>query len=112
MLMRGAVRPAAWRALTALTALTGLTAMAGVHAGTLPGAACDAPLHSPQARRYELQGTTVLSMSVLAAGKPADVEVARSSGWKMLDADTVKLAATCPNSRVRDGAGIDSQKRR
>ena len=83
------------RCVLLLAALACSGAHTGAHAGTLPLAACDAPVHSPQATRYELQGTTELTLNVLDSGKAANVYVTRSSGWKMLDADAVKLAATC-----------------
>lgn len=75
--------------------LLALLAGGAVHAEALPLASCAAPQHSIEAKRYELQGTTTLALDVDADGKAANVKVAASSGWKLLDADALKLAASC-----------------
>lgn len=85
-------------------ALLAIASSGALHAQTLPLSACKAPVHSPEAKRYELQGTTRLAFNVDQYGMAASISVARSSGWKLLDAESVKLAATC-RFRQPEGPG-------
>jgi TonB family protein len=72
-----------------------------VQAGELPLAACNTVRYSPEATRYQMQGTTVLNLTMNPAGKPIKATIASSSGWKTLDADALRLARSC---RFGDGA--------
>ncbi len=76
-------------------------------ADSLPLSACDAPVHSPEARRYELQGTTRLALSVGPDRKASNVSVAASSGSALLDAASVKLAASCRFAQPAAAATLD-----
>lgn len=95
MLSRAIILLAAW--------LAGGT----VHAEALPLSSCAAPVYSPEATRYELQGTTVLALSVGDDGRAANVSVAASSGSKLLDAASVKLAASCRFAKTSAAATLD-----
>lgn len=57
--------------------------------------ACNPPEWSQEARRYELEGTTVLQYSVDGEGRPSSVRVARSSGWKILDQMAIRAMGGC-----------------
>lgn len=72
-----------------------------VQAGELPLAACNQVRYSPEATRYQMQGTTVLNLTMNPAGKPIKGTIATSSGWSTLDADALRLARSC---RFGDGA--------
>lgn len=56
---------------------------------------CGAPAYSAEALRYEMEGTTGLDFSLTAQGLPAEIRVAASSGYAMLDAASVALLANC-----------------
>lgn len=57
--------------------------------------ACTPAEWTQEARRYELEGTTVIQYSVDDEGRPTAVRVARSSGWKILDQMAVRAMAGC-----------------
>lgn len=79
-----------------------LLSLAGAaQAGELPPASCNRVRYSPEAARYQMQGTTVLNLTLNPAGKPIKGTIATSSGWKTLDADALRLARSC---RFGDGA--------
>ncbi len=64
--------------------------------------ACDPPVWTQEALRYELEGTTVLQHDVDDDGRPSSVRVARSSGWKVLDHMAIRAMASCRFSPSTD----------
>jgi len=66
--------------------------------------ACATPVMPKEALRYELSGETRLLLDLDDAGKPTNLRVTRSSGWRMLDAASVKAAATCRYAPPTDPA--------
>jgi len=91
--------------MRAAAALLAIASSGALHAQSLPLSACKAPVHSPEAKRYEMQGTTRLAFKMDQYSTPTGITVARSSGWKLLDAESVKLAATCRFPQPEGAAG-------
>jgi TonB family protein len=104
-----------------------ILAAAGAFAAGLPGACAAAqsaaassatPARKPcagaeyplEARRYELEGITTLRYRVAPDGHVADVQVAGSSGWKLLDDAAIRTIQACvftPEQAARaDGAAL------
>jgi TonB family protein len=65
---------------------------------------CDQPAWDREARRYELEGETVLSFDLDDEGRPANARVLRSSGWTLLDAMSLRAIGTCRYAPPRDPA--------
>ncbi len=57
--------------------------------------ACTPAQWPDEARRYELEGTTVLQYDVDDQGHPSAIRVSRSSGWKVLDYAAVGAMRSC-----------------
>jgi protein TonB len=97
-------------------------ALVGLHAG--PAAAQAAPAseassarkpcagaeYPQEARRYELEGITTLRYRLGPDGRVGDVQVAKSSGWKLLDDAAIRTIRACtftPEQAARaDGAAL------
>ncbi|NHZ79849.1 hypothetical protein F2P44_11250 [Massilia sp. CCM 8695] len=62
-------------------------------AGKLPSA-CTRPDWPPEARRYDLEGTTVLDYRI-REWRIAEVKVRKSSGWPILDAAAARSLHAC-----------------
>ena len=62
-------------------------------AGRLPSA-CTRPDWPPEAKRYDLEGTTVLDYRI-REWRIADVKVRKPSGWPILDAAAVRGLQAC-----------------
>ncbi|ATQ78066.1 hypothetical protein CR152_28830 [Massilia violaceinigra] len=62
-------------------------------ADRLPSA-CTRPDWPPEARRYDLEGTTVLAYRI-REWRIADVKVRKSSGWPILDAAAARTLQAC-----------------
>ena len=58
-------------------------------------ASCTAPQWPAEARRYEVDGVTVLNFQIDAAGKISHPQVVRSSGWRLLDDAAVQSLVRC-----------------
>lgn len=58
-------------------------------------ASCTTPQWPDEARRYEVDGVTVLSFQIDTAGKIANPQVVRSSGWRLLDDAAVQSLVKC-----------------
>jgi TonB family protein len=83
---------------TALTAVLGWPA--ALQAAPAPPApaharSCAPPDYPLEARRYELEGITTLRYRLAPDGSVKDVEVAASSGWKLLDDATIRTIQSC-----------------
>lgn len=61
---------------------------------------CPKPVYPLEARRYEVEGTTVAEVLVGDDGKPHGQRVYKSSGWDILDDATLSLMAACRFSPV------------
>ncbi len=74
--------------------------------------AMNPPAYPREEQRRNIQGTTVLIVSIDASGGVLDVEVERSSGNRNLDREAVKAARRWRfNPEVRDGKKIASRVR-
>lgn len=69
-------------------------------------AACTTPEWPNEARRYEIEGITVLNFGIDAAGNIEDARVQQSSGWQLLD-----LAAMRSLIKCKFKPGLDEQDR-
>lgn len=70
------------------------------------------PNYPAEERRRNIQGTTVIIVSIDASGGVIDVEVERSSGNRNLDREAVKAARRWRfNPETRDGRKIASRVR-
>jgi TonB family protein len=56
---------------------------------------CAKPVYPKEALRYELEGTTTVRYTMSPEGRMADVTVAKSSGWRLLDDATVQFVSHC-----------------
>jgi hypothetical protein len=56
--------------------------------------ACTRPDWPPEAKRYDLEGTTVLDYRI-REWRIADVKVRKASGWPILDAAAVRVLQAC-----------------
>ena len=110
--------------LAALALIAGLAAAAGPAAAQAASAPASAPASSPtparkpcagpeyprEARRYELEGITTLRFHLAPDGRVTDAQVARSSGWKLLDDASIRTVQACvftPEQAARaDGAAL------
>jgi TonB family protein len=74
---------------------------------------CAGPEYPREARRYELEGITALRYRLTPDGRVADVQVARSSGWKLLDDASIRTIQACaftPEQAARaDGVALPVQ---
>jgi TonB family protein len=74
---------------------------------------CAGPEYPREARRYELEGITTLRYRLAPDGRVANVQVAKSSGWKLLDDAsilTIQACAFTPEQAARaDGAPLPVQ---
>jgi TonB family protein len=91
------VKPAG--AVTLALALTVLQAGPGV-AQTAPAPvssaeACPPPVYPREAIRYELEGITTLRFHLAPDGHVSEVQVAKSSGWAMLDDAVARSIQAC-----------------
>jgi len=85
-------------ALTALAALavqTRADAAPPASVSALSPASCVRPAYPREAIRYELEGITTLRFRLAPDGRVADVQVAKSSGWAMLDEAVVQSLQAC-----------------
>lgn len=58
-------------------------------------ATCAQPQWPDEARRYEIEGVTTIRFRIGEDGKVVQPEVAKSSGWKILDEAAVRGIARC-----------------
>jgi TonB family protein len=87
-----------------------ILAAAGAFAAGLPGAGaaqpapaaaptparpCAGPAYPREALRYELEGITTLRFRLAPSGRVTGTEVARSSGWKLLDDAAIRTIEAC-----------------
>ena len=98
--------------------LTTLAVLAGLQAPTASAQASPVSARKPcagaeypaEARRYELEGITTLRYRLAPDGRVADVQVVRSSGWKLLDDASIRTIQACvftPEQAARaDGAAL------
>lgn len=56
---------------------------------------CTTPAWPQEARRYEVDGTTVVHFQIGADGNIEDARVARSSSWQLLDDAALRSLITC-----------------
>jgi TonB family protein len=63
--------------------------------GTAPAKPCAGPEYPLEARRYELEGITTLRFRLAPDGRVFDVQVAGSSGWKLLDDAAIRTIQAC-----------------
>jgi TonB family protein len=56
---------------------------------------CAGPQYPREALRYELEGITTLRYHLAPDGRVTDVEVARPSGWKLLDDAAIRTIQAC-----------------
>ena len=81
---------------TLLTAaLAVLPALPAAAQAPLPLASCAGPAYPREALRYELQGITSLRFHLAPDGRVIGVQVARSSGWAMLDDAAIHTIQAC-----------------
>ena len=74
---------------------------------TLSPESCVRPAYPREAIRYELEGITTLRFRLALDGRVAEVRVAKSSGWAMLDEAVVRSLQACrftPAQAVQAGA--------
>ena len=64
------------------------------------------PAYPAEALRLELQGTTVVRLSITEQGTLAKVEVAKSSGSDLLDAAAVSGLSTCKFKPAQNANGV------
>jgi len=57
--------------------------------------ACEPGQWTDEALRYELEGTTVLQYDVDDEGRPAAIQIARKSGWRVLDHMAIRALESC-----------------
>lgn len=65
---------------------------------------CEQPAWDREARRYEIEGETVLGFDLDDEGRPTNARVLRSSGWKLLDDMSLRAVGTCRYAPPRDPA--------
>jgi TonB family protein len=61
----------------------------------IPVGDCAQPVWPREALRYELEGVATIRYTLLPDGRVSEPEVARSSGWAILDDATMALLMTC-----------------
>jgi TonB family protein len=84
----------------AATAVTGVPAIAQTAPASGPASVsarkpCAGPEYPKEALRYELEGITTLRFRLAPDGHVADVQVAKSSGWKLLDDAAIRTIQAC-----------------
>jgi TonB family protein len=98
-----------------LTMLAVLAALQAAPASAQPAPAparkpCAGAEYPQEARRYELEGITTLRYRLAPDGRVTDVQVAKSSGWKLLDDAAIRTIQACaftPEQAARaDGAAM------
>jgi len=97
------VKPAGALAAAVLACLQAAPAAAQTAPARKP---CAGPEYPLEARRYELEGITTLRYRLAPDGRVADVQVARSSGWKLLDDASIRTIQACaftPEQAARAG---------
>lgn len=87
-------------ALTAIAVLAALhaapAAQAAPAAPLVPaGKSCADPAYPREAVRYELEGITTLRFRLAPDGRVTDVQVAKSSGWALLDDASIRTIRSC-----------------
>jgi TonB family protein len=71
--------------------------------------ACPRPEYPPEARQYELDGTTMVRFRVAADGEAVETQVAQSSGWLSLDAAATAAVSKCTfKPAMRDGVPVST----
>lgn len=75
-------------------------ALAALHAApaaaeTPPPRSCAGPEYPREAVRYELEGITTLRYQLGADGRVGEVQVAKSSGWALLDDAAIRTIRSC-----------------
>jgi TonB family protein len=68
---------------------------AGAQAAPPPPRSCAAAEYPREAVRYELEGITTLRYRLAADGRVSEVQVARSSGWTLLDDAAIRTIRSC-----------------
>ena len=58
-------------------------------------ASCTTPEWPSEARRYEVQGVTVVHFQISESGAVEDAKVARSSSWRLLDEAALRSLVRC-----------------
>jgi len=56
---------------------------------------CEQPEWEKEARRYELEGKSIVMFDLDDEGRPINPRTMRSSGWKILDVMSERAVATC-----------------
>jgi TonB family protein len=105
------VRLAGVLTLAAAAALASVQAKVRAAPATPPARKpCAGAEYPAEARRYELEGITTLRYRLAPDGRVKDVQVARSSGWKLLDDAAIRTIQACvftPEQAARaDGAAM------
>ncbi|QYF93713.1 energy transducer TonB [Massilia sp. PAMC28688] len=96
-----------WLAAPDVPKRTNRTLAKAFPAGLLESpASCTTPQWPNEARRYEVDGVTVLNFQIDEAGNIADATVARSSGWRLLDEAAMRSLVKC-----KFKAGLDEHSR-
>jgi TonB family protein len=102
-----AAMAAAAAAMQAAPAAAQTAPASGPSSARKPCAGAEYPV---EARRYELEGITTLRYRLAPDGRVKDVQVARSSGWKLLDDAAIRTIQACvftPEQAARaDGAAM------
>jgi TonB family protein len=71
--------------------------------------ACARPEYPPEARLYELDGTTTVRFRIAADGEAVETQVAQSSGWLSLDAAATAAVSKCIfKPALRDGVPVST----
>lgn len=71
-----------------------------------PPRSCPGPQYPREAIRYELEGITTLRFTLAPGGGVSEVEVAKSSGWALLDDAAIRTLQACsfpPGQAARAG---------
>jgi protein TonB len=67
---------------------------------------CDQPEWDKEARRYELEGKTMVGFDLDDEGRPVNPHTIRSSGWKLLDRMSERAVTTCRYAPPSDPAAM------
>lgn len=65
----------------------------------------EAPKYPPEARKYGIEGTTVVGFQVVGSGTVSRIVVSRSSGFDLLDAEAMRIAKTARFLPYKQGDG-------
>ena len=93
--MRIGLGAPALSALAALAVHPDASATQAAPLPTLSPESCVRPAYPREAIRYELEGITTLRFRLAPDGRVAEVQVAKSSGWAMLDQAVVLSLQAC-----------------